>query len=222
MDRPVLPTSTHDIDGGALVKRPVRRRAGLALAASALVIALLVSCAVRDDAEAPAAGPVGVQVAETLAVSTGETIAVEDVGRLPAGQRAYVLPDATRVVVATAEPLPRAVRASVQGQVDHVIQDPGVPGRITTNRSLIVDTAQGIANRVGVQTGKRIVFVYPLIGGCPASSEPYRGWAHTAVTLYDTFPCDVLPTREEAEARVAETVAAQPDPERYEVFVHQE
>lgn len=219
----MLPTSTHDIDGGALVKRPVKRRAGLVLAASALGIALLVSCAVRENGASPAAeGPADVQVSQTLAVSTGETIAAEDVGRLPDGQRAYVLPDATRVVVATADPLPRSVRAYVQGQVDHVIQDPGVPGRITTNRSLIVDTAQGIANKVGVQTGKRIVFVYPLIGGCPASSEPYRGWAHTAITYYDAFGCDVLPTREEVEARVAATIAAQPDPERYEVFVHQE
>ncbi|RXR21775.1 hypothetical protein EQW78_16565 [Oerskovia turbata] len=211
---------------------PENRRTGFLLTTATLVmfllLALLEGC-VGDD-RASTTGPAdGSSVAdaaasappEELAVATGETIAVEDVDRLPPGKRAFVLPDETRVVVASDEPLPERVRAWVQGQVDRTVQDPGVPGQITTNRSLIVDTAQGIARKVGLQTGKQIVFVYPLVGGCPADSEPFLGWAHTSITLYDAFDCDVLPTREAAEARVAETIAAQKDPERYQVFVRE-
>lgn len=210
---------------------PENRRAAFWLAAATLVLlallALLDGCvegggegsrgpgaegsSMLDPAESPAPGE--------LTVATGEPIAVEDVDRLPAGKRAFVLPDKSRVVVTSSEPLPERVRAHVQEQVDASVQDPGVPEQITTNRSLIVDTAQGIARKVGLQTGKQIVFVYPLVGSCPAGSTPFLGWAHTSITLYDVFDCDVLPTKEEAEARVASTIAAQKDPERYQVFV---
>ena len=209
------------------------RRTGFLLIAATLVmfalLAMLEGC-VRDDLGNTAGPADGSSVAdataaspppEELAVTTGETIAVEDVDRLPPGKHAFVLPDKTRVVVTSDEPLPERVRAWVQGQVDGTVQDPGVPGQITTNRSLIVDTAQGIARKVGLQTGKQIVFVYPLVGSCPAGTEPFLGWAHTSITLYDAFDCDVLPTREAAEERVAATVAAQKDPERYQVFVRE-
>ncbi|MHA7134439.1 hypothetical protein [Oerskovia turbata] len=207
------------------MKSPEERRTILVLVATAVVFGLIVSCGAFGGGFSgePAAAPGAEQTAavpEEVAAPTGATIAAKDAERLPPGQHAFVLPDMTRVVVTSGEPLPQSVRAHVQGQVNSVIQDPGVPGNITTNRSLIVDTAQGFAKKVGLQTGKQVVFVYPLIGGCEPSGEPYLGWAHTSVTYYDDFPCDVVPTREEAEQRVAAAVAAQPDPERYAVFVH--
>lgn len=206
------------------MKFPEEYRTVLVLASTALLLAVIVSCgALVGGASGEPTGVRSVAQADaivSLNVSSGATIAPEDVDRLPAGQRAFAMPDGTRVVVTTAEPLPGSVRSHVQGQVDTVIPDPGVPGRITTNRSLIVDTAQGIAKKVGLQTGKQIVFVYPLIGSCPSTSEPYLGWSHTAITYYDAFPCDVVPTLEEAEQRVAAVIAAQSDPERYAVFVH--
>lgn len=213
---------------------PENRRAGFLLIAATLVmlalLALLEGCVgdARGNPAGPGADGSSVQDAaatapahEELAVATGEKIAAEDVDRLPDGKKAFALPDGSRVVVTSDEPLPERVRSYVQGQVDKSVQDPGVPDQIVTNRSLIVDTAQGIARKIGLQTGKQIVFVYPLVGSCPAGTAPVLGWAHTSITFYDTFDCDVLATREEAEARVAATVAAQKDPERYQVFVRE-
>jgi hypothetical protein len=206
------------------VKSPEERRTVLVLAATAVVFGLMVSCGAfgggASDIAPPTPGAEPSAAAEPVEAAAGDEISAADVARLPVGQRAFELPDATSVVVSASEPLPSAVRHHVQGQVDKVIQDPGVPGGITTNRSLIVDTAQGVAKKVGLQTGKQVVFVYPLIGGCEPTEEPFLGWAHTTVTYYDDFPCDVVRTREEAEQRVAAVIAAQPDPERYAVFVH--
>lgn len=201
------------------VRSPGRSRAGRVVVIPTLALVLLTACGAGDTGALGPGAKVHAPVPTTT--TTGETISAHDAERLPSGQRAYVLPDETRVVVSSSEPLPERVRAAVQAQVDRTIQDPGVPGRITTNRSLIVDTAEGIAHQAALRTGKRIVFVYPLVGSCSPETAPYLGWTHTSITYYDAFDCDVLPTREEAEQRVAATIAAQPEPERYQVFVRE-
>lgn len=159
--------------------------------------------------------------AEVAVFASGDTISAEDAEALPKGQYAYPMPDATLVVVTSAEPLPEAVRAVSQATVDTVIDDPGTPDNVTTNRAEIVRAAQEFASHLGAQTGKQIVVIFPLVGGCPGDTVAYLGWAHTVISYTDNFDCLVLPTRGEVEERVAASVAIQNSPELYQVFIHE-
>lgn len=133
--------------------------------------------------------------------------------------RAYKLADSTYAVVDPSQPLPEVVRADVQSRVDSQIQDPGTPDAVGTNRSTIVNTAQETASLAGLQSGKSVVVIFPLVGSCTIDEEAYLGWAHTAMAGADDG-CRVLRTVEESRAQVEAAIVATGEADKYEVFVH--
>lgn len=158
---------------------------------------------------------------ETIEVPTGAVVSPEEAELLPQGQRAYKMPDQSQVVVAATEPLPAPVREVIQAKVQADIPTGGSLENGTIPRSQIISAAAAIAGTDGVFTGKKLVVVFPVNGSCKYETEPYAGWAHTSVTLNDDFDCNVLRTREEAEARAAQLISQQAEPAKYEIFVKQ-
>lgn len=198
------------------------------------LLATLVTAALLAGCTSAAGSTKGTEPAESPRAETSEGVEQGDppaesfqVGELfqqkpdslPEGLKAYKLPDATYAVVDPTQPLPDSVRADVQGRVDSQIQDPGTPEAAGTTRSIIVDTAQETASLAGLQSGKSVVVIFPLVGSCASDNEAYLGWAHTALDGADDG-CRVLRTLEESRAQVDAAIAATGHAERYEVFVH--
>jgi hypothetical protein len=198
------------------VKDSRRIRTG-ALLGALVILTLLAGCAASSngstDTEPTEPAPASSTAApDRPAGDTEEPAAGQDVesgtildskpADLPAGLSAYALPDGTYVAVAKDAPLPDAVAV-----------DPAT----------VVDSAQEYASLLGLQTGKKVVIVFPMIGACLGESEDYVGYASTRVGPDDrsVYPCALARTIEEAQARANDLVNRQTDPSAFQVLVHQ-
>jgi hypothetical protein len=219
------------------VKDSRRIRTG-ALLGALVILTLLAGCAASSngstDTEPTEPAPASSTAApDRPAGDTEEPAAGQDVesgtildskpADLPAGLSAYALPDGTYVAVAKDAPLPDAVAVDAQSQMGTRIADVGTLGVSPTNPATVVDSAQEYASLLGLQTGKKVVIVFPMIGACLGESEDYVGYASTRVGPDDrsVYPCALARTIEEAQARANDLVNRQTDPSAFQVLVHQ-
>ena len=201
----------------------------LALMRALMTVALLAACtpastgSTGTDPSTPAAESTPVSTSGDVSTAgsgsqVGEVLAQKP-EQLAENFKAYELADSTYAVVDPSRPLPEVVRADIQSRVDSRIQDPGTPDSVGTNRSTIIDTAQETASLAGLQSGKSVVVIFPLVGSCISDEEAYLGWAHTAMTGADDG-CRVLRTGEESRAEVGAGIAPTGEAERDAVFGH--
>ena len=193
--------------------RKIRARA---LLGALVPVALLAGCTSASNGSTdaaptkPAVASPTVEPAEVGEVLTEKPAVVAD------GAAAFAKTAGRYVVVSEDAPLPQSVVDDATAQLPAHLADK------SSSFGAADDAASSYASQVEAGTGKTVVVIYPVIGRCTAGGDDMVAYTFTdfAGVAPRDFGCGLASSVEEAQARVAQGIAAQSNPEDFVVLAY--